>query len=176
MSEFTKQLEPGSNKEQACASLRAWIEDINYEPVETNEDKPWGAYYRFDGSDARRFVEEFFPGLSYEEACLGKEDVELSPKFLLVQPQQRLSWQYHDRRAERWRFLTDGYYYKSMSDEPGDEVYATAGESVQFAAGERHRLCAEDGYVVVAEIWQHIDPAQASDENDIVRLEDDYSR
>lgn len=148
-----------------------------YTIVDRNDTKPWGAYLRFDSDGAEEFIGSFFPGLSLAEAQLGITDAELSPKFLLVSPGQRLSWQKHDRRAERWAFLTRGAYYKSDSDEQGDVVQVAAGEVVQFAKGERHRLVGVDnGYVLVAEIWQHSDPAHLSDEDDIVRIQDDYNR
>lgn len=94
-----------------------------------------------------------------------------------MSPEQRLSWQYHDRRAERWAFLTDGAYNKSVSDDEGQLFKAQAGDIVQFTTGERHRLVGRDSaYTLVAEIWQHTNPDQASDEHDIVRLQDDYRR
>lgn len=167
----------GVDKTEVTANLRAIISGLGYDIVEANEDKPWGAYYRLDAAQITQFLEDFFPGLSLTEAKLGNEKAELSPKFLVVAPGQRLSWQYHDRRAERWTFLTDGLYHRSVDDELGEPVQAIAGEVVQFQTGERHRLCATaNGWTVVAEIWQHTDPTQLSDENDIVRLADDYSR
>ncbi len=165
-----------ADKAEACKIMRDMIDAEGYQLVEINEDKPWGAYYRFVKEDAKRFVEQFFPGLSYEEACLGDPTIELSPKFLLFLPHQRLSWQYHHRRAERWRFLTGGTYNRSLTDEPGETHQAQIGESVQFEAGERHRFQAGDEYAIVAEIWQHVDSARLSDEEDIVRLVDDYQR
>jgi hypothetical protein len=33
-----------------------------------------------------------------------------------------------------------------------------------------------DNWGVVAEIWQHTDPAVPSDEDDIIRVQDDYNR
>jgi hypothetical protein len=42
--------------------------------------------------------------------------------------------------------------------------------------GERHRLIGLDDYGVIAEIWQHIDTENPSDEDDIVRVQDDYGR
>jgi hypothetical protein len=33
-----------------------------------------------------------------------------------------------------------------------------------------------EGWGVVAEFWQHTDPDYPSDEDDIVRVQDDYSR
>jgi hypothetical protein len=41
---------------------------------------------------------------------------------------------------------------------------------------QRHRLVGLDRPAVVAEIWSHTDPKHPSDEEDIVRLEDDFSR
>lgn len=148
-----------------------------YRVVDSNSTKPWGAYVRFDGSSAEKFVAEFFPRLSITEARLGIEKAELSPKILLVLPGERLSWQLHHRRAERWIFLTEGGYYKSGTDEQGELQIAKAGDVVQFACGERHRLVgATDSYTLVAEIWQHVDATELSDEADIVRLADDYER
>ncbi len=140
-------------------------------------DKPWGGFNQLDNNDADAFVAEFFPGLSLEEARLGNAESPLSPKILGVSPSERLSWQLHGRRAERWRFLTPGGYYKSVTDEQGDLQQAAAGDIVQFSRSERHRLVGNlGGFTLVAEIWQHTNPAQLSDEEDIIRLEDDYKR
>lgn len=162
---------------ELVAELEALIAENDYTVLEKNDNKPWGAYLRLVAGDADRFIEDFFPGLDPKEARLGVEGAELSPKFLLVAPGQRLSWQYHDRRAERWRFLTEGAYRKSLSDVESDRMSASVGEVVQFATGERHRLVGMPGeLVLVAEIWQHVDPSLPSDEDDIVRLADDYQR
>jgi mannose-6-phosphate isomerase len=159
------------------ASIEEMVAAAGYTIVEKNADKPWGAYLRIESSQADEFVHDFFPDLSPEEARLGIEGAELSPKFLIVKPDQRLSWQYHDRRAERWCFLTPGGYRKSETDDEGERIEAQPGEVVQFLRGERHRLEGRpDGFVLVAEIWQHSDVAAPSNEDDIVRLADDYQR
>lgn len=166
-----------TNKEEIVRIVVDSAKNDGYTVVEVNDAKPWGVYIRFAAEDANRFVETFFPGLSPEEARLGIVDAELSPKILFVSPKQRLSWQFHDRRAERWHFLTNGGYYKSTHDEQGDLQYAATGTIVQFQKGERHRLVGLDnGFTMVAEIWQHTDPDVPSDEEDIVRLQDDYRR
>lgn len=163
--------------EELIASIKQAVGEAGYEIVEENTSKPWGAYLRINSAQADDFVSDFFPGLTPEEARLGIEGAELSPKFLIVKPGERLSWQYHDRRAERWCFLTPGGYKKSMTDEEGERLEASAGEVVQFHMGERHRLEGRaDGIVLVAEIWQHTDSSAPSDEDDIVRLADDYQR
>lgn len=181
MSELPSRLnERGVGSETApelVSDLESLIAENGYTVVEKNDSKPWGAYLRLAAEDADRFVEDFFPGLDPSEARLGIEGAELSPKFLIVIPGQRLSWQFHDRRAERWRFLTPGAYRKSMDDTESDRILAEAGEVVQFQTGERHRLEGmPDSLVLVAEIWQHVDGDHPSDEDDIVRLHDDYQR
>ena len=50
------------------------------------------------------------------------------------------------------------------------------GEIIHFKAQERHRLVGLDKIGVVAEIWIHTDLNNLSDENDIVRINDDFNR
>jgi mannose-6-phosphate isomerase-like protein (cupin superfamily) len=165
------------SKERLTNSIVEKLGAGGYTPVEIVIDKPWGAFIRLQNDDANAFIAEFFPGLTLEEARLGVEEAELSPKILIVSPHERLSWQYHDRRAERWAFLTRGAYHKSMTDDEGALLQAHPGAVVQFAQGERHRLVGvEDEFVIVAEIWQHTDADRPSDEDDIVRLHDQYGR
>jgi mannose-6-phosphate isomerase len=42
--------------------------------------------------------------------------------------------------------------------------------------GERHRLVGLEDWGVIAEIWQHTDASNPSDESDIVRVQDDFGR
>lgn len=164
-------------KADITEAVQEQLQADGYTIAEKNIDKPWGSYLRLANTDADAFIAEYFPGLTGEEARLGIEGAELSPKILIVAPNQRLSWQYHFRRAERWAFLTEGAYRKGMSDTESDLIVAQPGEVVQFAESERHRL---EGivaqYVFVAEIWQHTQPGNPSNEDDIVRLQDDYTR
>jgi hypothetical protein len=50
------------------------------------------------------------------------------------------------------------------------------GATVTLLQGERHRRVGLEDYSVVAEIWQHTYADNPSDENDIVRLQDDFGR
>lgn len=166
-----------SSKKEKVEKTRKFLKNKGFTIVELNEDKPWRAYFRIDSKEADIFIKQFFPGLSPIEARLGNENAELSPKILLVNPGQRLSWQYHERRAERWRFITRGYYCKSVDDELGESIAANSGDVIQFAKAERHRLIGSiDDFTVVAEIWQHTEDNAPSDEDDIIRLQDDYKR
>lgn len=179
MAEKLSNLSLGSDvqKKDIVDSLRSSILNKGYDVVEEDTVKPWGAYFRIDSQQVETFINEFFPGLSVSQAKRGVMEAELSPKILLVSPGQRLSWQYHRRRAEAWRFLTPGAYHKSLNDEQGEVINMEAGDEVQFEKGDRHRLVGSpDQYVIVAEIWQHTDPNKLSDEDDIVRLQDDYQR
>lgn len=178
MSELLNQMSAIKNsedvkKENIVDDIKECIDNSRYNIQEIDDQRPWGAFFRLVDSDADEFIGEFFPNIDPVEARLGRNDVELSPKILLVSPNQRLSWQYHHRRAERWMFITDGAYYKSLNDEMGEIVIAKAGESIQFAPTERHRLVGRKAcYSFVAEIWQHTDPENPSGEDDNVRLSD----
>jgi hypothetical protein len=50
------------------------------------------------------------------------------------------------------------------------------GDAITLQQGERHRLIGLDDYAVIAEIWQHTDANHPSDEDDIVRVQDDFGR
>lgn len=101
----------------------------------------------------------------------------LSPKILCVAPQQRLSWQYHHRRAEIWRVVQGEVgVVMSDSDEQQDIHEFEPGDIIVLNKGQRHRLVGLQSWGVVAEIWQHTDPSNPSDEDDIVRLQDDFGR
>ncbi|HZI23492.1 MAG TPA: phosphoheptose isomerase, partial [Chryseolinea sp.] len=50
------------------------------------------------------------------------------------------------------------------------------GEIIRLKQGQRHRLVGLDGWGMIAEIWQHTDASKPSDEDDIVRVQDDFGR
>ena len=49
-------------------------------------------------------------------------------------------------------------------------------DEIRLYQGERHRIIGTSEYAVVAEIWIHTDKDNPSDENDIVRIQDDFDR
>jgi len=87
--------------------------------------------------------------------------------------------QYHNRRAEIWRVI-EGEITVAISDtdEEGEWKIYKAGEELSYGALARHRAGVAEGgkWAVVAEIWQHTDPDNPTDEDDIVRLADDFGR
>lgn len=163
-------------KEQIVNNIHVDIKKHGYNVIEINHSKPWGAYFRLHDDDIDKFVEDFFPNLELNEIRLNN-DTGLSPKILLVSPKQRLSWQYHNRRAELWYFINNGAYCNSHNDEEGLLKCVDGGSVVKFSCNERHRLVGGfENYTIVAEIWQHVDFDNPSDELDIIRLSDDYIR
>ena len=136
--------------------------------------RPWGGFFVLDENQAQEFANIYFEGLDVEPLRIGGK---LSPKILLVKPEARLSWQYHHRRAETWRVVEGPVgIVRSNTDEEGKLESFETGETIVLEKGERHRLIGLDNWGVVAEFWQHTDPYHPSDENDIVRVQDDYAR
>ena len=137
-------------------------------------NRPWGGFFVLDENQVQKFADIYFDGLDVEPLRIGGK---LSPKILLVKPESRLSWQYHHRRAETWRVVEGPVgIVRSSTDEEGELVSCEAGETIVLEKGERHRLVGLENWGVVAEFWQHTDPDHPSDEDDIVRVQDDYSR
>jgi mannose-6-phosphate isomerase len=166
------------DKNEILKEVESHIQNNGYAISESDISRPWGGFFRLSTHEADRFLDEFFPDMDKNEARLGNNNIELSPKILIVSPEQRLSWQYHYRRSEVWRFLTKGLYKRSNNDiEPEDLNWAEPGKLVVFSPNERHRLIGVAGiYTLVAEVWQHTIPSEPSNEDDIVRVQDDYSR
>ena len=142
--------------------------------VSKDFDRPWGGFFVIDEVQAQDFANTYFDGLDVSGLRVAGK---LSPKILLVKPKARLSWQYHHRRAETWRVVEGPVgIVRSNTDEEGELVSFEAGETVVMEMGERHRLIGLENWGVVAEFWQHTDPEHPSDEDDIVRVQDDYKR
>lgn len=158
------------DRHKLAVKIAEILSEYGFTVVEVDSARPWGQFFRIQNEEAPSFIKEFFPNLEIRHRGLPR-----TPKILLHYPMQRNSWQYHNRRKEYWQFLTDGFYYRNQSDEqPATPMEALAGETVIFEPNERHRLCGHFRRpTLVAEIWEHTDEVP-SDEDDIVRLVDDY--
>lgn len=139
-----------------------------------DDSRPWGGFFVLDEAMAEKFIQLYFPHLTREALSISGK---LSPKILVVGPNKRLSWQYHHRRAEIWKLIggTAGVV-TSDNDEEKETTHLQVGDIIQLKQGERHRLIGLDGWGIVAEIWQHTDAQNPSDEDDIVRVQDDFGR
>jgi len=92
------------SKEQVFKKVASLLTEANFTIVDKDESRPWGGFYVIDESQAAQFVKHFFPEESLDEIKITNK---LSPKILIVAPHKRLSWQYHHRRAEIWKCISD---------------------------------------------------------------------
>lgn len=136
--------------------------------------RPWGGFFVIAEEQAQQFADVYFDGLAVDSLRIAGQ---LSPKILVVAPQRRLSWQYHHRRAEVWRVIAGPVgVVTSPTDEEGPLKTYGPGEQITLQQGERHRLVGLDTWGILAEIWQHTAAQYPSDEEDIVRVQDDFGR
>ena len=155
-------------------ALADYLKLLHLDTVAVDDNRPWGGFFVVEEGEAGRFIDTFFPELDVDDFS---QDHKLSPKILVVAPNKRLSWQYHHRRAEIWK-LIGGHagVATSDSDEEKETTHLNKGDILKLKQGERHRLIGLDEWGIVAEIWQHTDSKNPSDENDIIRLQDDFGR
>ena len=150
------------------------IKHLGFEIISKDFDRPWGGFLVIKEDQAQDFANKFFDGIDVEKLKIGGK---LSSKILLVKPNSKLSWQYHNRRAEIWKvFKGEVGVSRSFDDKEKPSKKFITGDQIKLKKGERHRLIGLDDFAVIAEIWQHTDPENPSNENDIIRLSDDYGR
>ena len=90
-------------------------------------------------------------------------------KRVVVKPGERLSLQFHRYRSEHW-FVVSGSGLAVVNDE---ETIVRAGTSLDIPQNSRHRL-ENDGEAPL--VLVEIQCGDILDEDDIVRLQDDYGR
>ena len=150
------------------------IKGLGFEIIEKDFERPWGGFLVISEKQAQEFANKFFDGINVENIKIGGK---LSPKILVVNPNSKLSWQYHHRRAEIWKVLRGEVgISRSFDDNQNPLIKLVTGDKIRLKKEERHRIIGLSDFAVIAEIWQHTDPNNPSDENDIVRLSDDYGR
>ncbi len=163
-----------SPKELIFESIAEYLHKLDLKIDKNDSTKPWGGFFVLDEGEAGKFIALYFPHLTEEELSISGK---LSPKILIVAPNKRLSWQYHHRRAEIWKLIGGvAGVITSDTDEEKEITHLNIGDIIQLKQGERHRLIGLDGWGIVAEIWQHTDIENPSDEDDIVRVQDDFGR
>ena len=152
-------------------SVKNEIESKGYDIIGHDFNRPWGGFILIDELQSEKFINEFI------SKDLDKIDGRVSPKILIVNPNSRLSWQYHYRRKEIWKVYKNTVgIVRSSDDNENDMSIHREGDLIQFNKEERHRLVGLSKPGIVSEIWIHTDKNNPSNENDIIRLQDDYSR
>jgi mannose-6-phosphate isomerase len=155
-------------------NIQKELESNGFQIDSMDNNRPWGGFFVIAEAQAQNFADAYFEGLDVSTLKIGGQ---LSPKILVVAPDKRLSWQYHHRRAEIWRVIQgQAGVVTSFTDEEGALQVLNVGDTITLQQGERHRLIGLSDYAVIAEIWQHTDANHPSNEDDIVRVQDDFGR
>lgn len=161
-------------KSEVFTHVRTFMESEGFTLTNFDDERPWGGFFYIDEAQAPQFIRTFFPHLDVDDFAGFPK---LSPKILIVAPLKRLSWQYHHRRAEIWKLIGGvAGIVVSATDAQPPQRDLLSGEVVELAQGERHRLVGTTGWGILAEIWKHTDATHPSDEDDIVRVDDDFGR
>ena len=90
-------------------------------------------------------------------------------KRILVNPGNRLSYQYHHKRSEVWT-IVDGIATMTLDDNISHHIY---GETILIPQGTKHRVenKGQDDLIFI-----EVQHGSYFGEDDIVRIEDDYNR
>ena len=88
-------------------------------------------------------------------------------KLIYINAHSRLSLQYHNKRSEFWKVIRG----TAMVELGNRKIVLTEGETLAIPRQARHRVGALDDECMILEISYG-----RFEENDIVRIEDDYNR
>ena len=158
-------------KKAVFKTVKDYLEQNGFLVVHSDQTRPWGGFYVIDEQQSQKFIDFFFRGV--EESASGK----ISPKILIVEKEKRLSWQYHHRRAELWKVVGgEVAVVISNNDSETPLQVKKINDIIVLKQGERHRLVGLNSWGIIAEIWQHTNKDEPSNEEDIVRIQDDFGR
>ena len=101
------------------------------------------------------------------EVLLDASDVKV--KRITVNPGQRLSYQYHEKRREIWT-VVKGMLTIVLEDE---KLFRGKGQSIKIPLGDKHRAWNETESPVV---FIEVQTGTYFGEDDIIRIKDDYKR
>lgn len=163
-----------AHKKEIFKKTEQQLNDQGFSIEKQDQTRPWGGFFVLAEEQAQQFADTYFDKLPVDTLKISGK---LSPKILIVAPEKRLSWQYHHRRAEIWKVVegTVGVV-RSETDQEGEMETFGPGGLITLQQGERHRLVGLNDWGVLAEIWQHTDVENPSNEEDIVRVQDDFGR
>jgi mannose-6-phosphate isomerase len=95
--------------------------------------------------------------------------LECKIKRITVAPDSRLSYQYHYKRKETWTVIKGNLTI--VLD--GEKLFREPGQSVTIPLGAKHRAWNETDEIVQ---FIEVQTGESFEEDDIVRIEDDYKR
>ena len=119
--------------------------------------------------------ESFSGDDSYEERPWGNFKILLDTPYtkvkrITVNPNARLSLQYHNHRSEVWT-VVNGYGKAQVG---GTTTRVKTGSVIKIQTGEEHRVVASEVGMTLIEV--QLSDSKNFSEDDIVRIEDDYGR
>ena len=164
----------GAGRQEVFKTVRSFLDANHLTIIDFDDTRPWGGFFVIHESQAAQFADLFFKDVPESKSSgSGK----LSPKILIVEGNKRLSWQYHHRRAEIWKVISGrAGVITSADDQEGEIQLKKKDDVIILKQGERHRLTGAGQWGIIAEVWQHTDRSHPSDEDDIVRVQDDFGR
>ncbi|MEO5500003.1 MAG: hypothetical protein ABIR31_01055 [Ginsengibacter sp.] len=163
-----------ATRAEVFKSVETFLEDNGFLIASKDETRPWGGFYVIDEDQSKKFVDFFFKNTVEAHDSLQHK---ISPKILIVEKGKRLSWQYHNRRSEIWKIISGEVgVITSDTDKEGHLAEKKLNDVIILSKGERHRLIGLNSWGIIAEIWQHSSPGHPSDEDDIIRVQDDFGR
>lgn len=162
------------SKSDIFLQIQNYLEQQGFIIINSDQTRPWGGFFVIDENQSQKFIDFFFKDVRDSDKS---NEGKISPKILVVAKGKRLSWQYHHRRAELWKVVFGKVgVIKSDNDEETEVQIKNEGDVIVLKKGERHRLLGLENWGVLAEIWKHTDKSHPSDEDDIVRVQDDFGR
>ena len=163
-----------STKEEVFQQVEKFLKSKDFKIITQDQTRPWGGFFVIDEDQSSEFIETFLKDIPEATSqSIGK----VSPKILVVEPGKRLSWQYHHRRSEVWKVIYgEAGVVTSDTDAENAMQKKKLNDVIILKKGERHRLIGTEGWGIIAEIWQHTDTENPSNEDDIVRVTDDFGR
>lgn len=161
-------------KNEVFQKVKSYLDENGFKIVNSDQSRPWGGFFVIDDQQSQKFIDFFFNDVEdSQKNSIGK----VSPKILIVEKEKRLSWQYHHRRSELWKVIGGSVgVIQSNNDTETSIQSKILNDVITLKQGERHRLIGLETWGIVAEIWKHTDTNHPSDEEDIVRVQDDFGR
>lgn len=161
-------------KNEVFQKVKSYLDENGFKIVNSDQSRPWGGFFVIDDQQSQKFIDFFFNDVEdSQKNSIGK----VSPKILIVEKEKRLSWQYHHRRSELWKVIGGSVGVIQSNNNTETSIQSKIlNDVITLKQGERHRLIGLETWGIVAEIWKHTDTNHPSDEEDIVRVQDDFGR
>ena len=98
-----------------------------------------------------------------------KEESNFKLKMIEVNPGQRLSYQYHNKRSEVWT-IVEGKGEVTIDDK---KIFLEYGDSIKIDTKSKHRIFNSSDSILK---FIEVQTGSYFGEDDIVRIDDDYKR